>query len=567
MNKKRWLVAPALSAEARASLGGYHPLVAQMLFNRQVTDADAAQHFFEGKSAHPEDPLLLTGMEAAVDRLRHAIRTGQHIVVYGDYDTDGVTATALLVQVLAALNAVVDRYIPDREEEGYGLNQEALVKIKGQGGQVVITVDCGVRAMSESLKARELGLDLIITDHHEPGEELPIALAIINPKQPGDTYPYKGLAGVGLAFKLAQGLIRPMSPRPNISASDVLDLVALGTVADLAPLTGENRALVRQGLGIMNTRPKREGIKAMLGMARVQAGRVDAGTIGFALGPRLNAAGRLESALAAYDLLTAATEAQARPLAEQLERQNRERQELTRWTQARAREIALNERGDGALLFAADPDFKAGVVGLAAARLTDEFYRPAVVASRGEKETKGSGRSIPEFHITHAFDQVKDLLARHGGHAAAAGFTAANENVDDLAARLKDIAEKELGELDLRPTLRVDVDGVALSDLTQDLLGHLQKFEPCGYGNPAPVLASRRLKVYDWRTVGGEGKHLKLSLTDGRMNQDAIAFGQAQQWLANQSAEVDIAYAVEWNEWKGERRVQLNVKSIQASQG
>jgi single-stranded-DNA-specific exonuclease len=317
----------------------------------------------------------------------------------------------------------------------------------------------------------------------------------------------------------------------------------------------------------MNTRLKREGIKAMLGMARVQAGRVDAGTIGFALGPRLNAAGRLESALAAYDLLTAATEAQARPLAEQLERQNRERQELTRWTQARAREIALNERGDGALLFAADPDFKAGVVGLAAARLTDEFYRPAVVASRGEKETKGSGRSIPEFHITHAFDQVKDLLARHGGHAAAAGFTAANENVDDLAARLKDIAEKELGELDLRPTLRVDVDGVALSDLTQELLGDLQKFEPCGYGNPAPVLASRRLKVYDWRTVGGEGKHLKLSLTDGRMNQDAIAFGQAQQWLANQSAEVDIAYAVEWNEWKGERRVQLNVKSIQASQG
>jgi single-stranded-DNA-specific exonuclease len=567
MNNKRWLVEPALPPEARAALSEFQPLTAQMLFNRKVTTAEAAQLFFAGRSATPEDPLLLTGMAAAVDRLRHAIRTGQHIVVYGDYDTDGVTATALLVQVLSALNAQVDRYIPDREEEGYGLNQEALGKIKLQGGQVVITVDCGVRALGEAARARELGLDLIITDHHEPGEELPEARALINPKQPGDAYPYKGLAGVGLAFKVAQGLIRPMSPRPSISASDVLDLVALGTVADLAPLTGENRALVRQGLNTINTRLKREGIKAMLASARVQPGRVDAGTIGFALGPRLNAAGRLESALAAYDLLTAATAAQALPLAEQLEHQNRERQELTRWTQQRAREIALNERGDGALLFAADPEFKSGVVGLAAARLTDEFYRPAVVASRGEFETKGSGRSIPEFHITQAFDQVRHLLARHGGHAAAAGFTAANANIDDLADQLKQIAEKQLGDLDLRPTLRVDVDGVGLNDLTPELIADLQKFEPCGYGNPAPVLASRRLRVYDWRTVGGEGKHLKLSLTDGRTNQDAIAFGQAQQWLANQSAEVDIAYAVEWNEWKGERRLQLNVKSIQASQG
>ncbi len=567
MNKKRWMVAPQLPAQVQQALSGYHPLVAQMLYNRRVADAETAQLYFDGKSAQPEDPLLLSGMAAAVDRLRHAIRTGQRIIVYGDYDTDGVTATVLLVQVLSALGAAVDRYIPDREEEGYGLNSGALETIKRQGGQVVITVDCGVRAMTESETARQLGLDLIITDHHEPGVELPIALAIINPKQPGDGYPYQGLAGVGLAFKLAQGLIRPLSPRPAISASDVLDLVALGTVADLAPLTGENRALVRQGLGIMNTRLKRVGLKAMLSIARVPAGQVDAGTIGFALGPRLNAAGRLESALAAYDLLTAASEDQALPLAYQLENQNRERQELTRWTQARAREIALSDHGDGALLFAADPDFRAGVVGLAAARLTDEFYRPAVVASRGETETKGSARSIPEFHITAALDQVKDLLERHGGHAAAAGFTAKNENVDTLAERLKEIAQKQLGDLDLQPTLRVDVDGVALSDLTADLLAALQKFEPCGYGNPAPVLASRRLRVKDWRTVGGEGKHLKLTLSDDRQTQDAIAFGQAQPWVASPSAMVDIAYAVEWNEWKGERRVQLNVKSIQPSQG
>jgi single-stranded-DNA-specific exonuclease len=358
-----------------------------------------------------------------------------------------------------------------------------------------------------------------------------------------------------------------MSPRPSISASDVLDLVALGTVADLAPLTGENRALVRQGLGILNNRLKREGLKAMLELARVKQGRVDAGTIGFVLGPRLNAAGRLESAMAAYDLLTAPTQQAARPLALQLEQQNRDRQELTRWTQMRAREIALSERGDGALLFAADPDFKAGVVGLAAARLTDEFYRPAIVASQGETETKGSGRSIPEFHITAALDQVRYLLKRHGGHAAAAGFTAANENVDELAARLKQIAEQELGDMDLRPTQRVDVDGAALSDLTPELLDQLQGFEPCGYGNPTPVLASRGLRVVDWRLVGNDGKHVKLNVTDGRATVDAIAFGQAQHWVGLHANVVDLAYTAEWNEWNGQRRVQLNVKSIQASQG
>lgn len=567
MTQKRWMVAETMPAAARAALGDFQPLLAQLLWNRQVCDVEAARLYFDGQSTVAEDPLMLTGMGVAVDRLRHAIRMGEHIVVYGDYDTDGVTATALLVQVLTALGAAVVSYIPDREEEGYGLNEGALGKIQEAGGQLVITVDCGVRALGEADKARALGLDLIITDHHEPSEALPRVLAIINPKQPGDTYPYQGLAGVGLAFKLAQGLIRPMNPRPNISASDVLDLVALGTVADLAPLNGENRSLVRQGLGIMNNRLKREGLKAMFGMAGVKKGRVDAGTIGYVLGPRLNAAGRLESAMAAYDLLTAPTEQAAKPLALQLEQQNRDRQELTRWTQLRAREIALSQRGDGALLFAADPEFKPGVVGLAAARLTDEFYRPAVVASRGETETKGSARSIPEFHITAALDQVKHLLKRHGGHAAAAGFTAANENVEELAARLKEIAEEALGELDLRPTQRIDADEVALADLTPELLDQLQRFEPCGYGNPAPVLASRGLRVSDWKTVGGEGKHLKLTLTDGDMTMDAIAFGQAQQWVAQHANVVDAAYSVEWNEWNGQRRVQLNVKSIQASQG
>jgi single-stranded-DNA-specific exonuclease len=568
MNQKRWIVAPVLTTAQAAALAVYPPIVAQLLHNRHLPDAQAAALFFEGELGQRDDPRLLSGMAAAVDRLHHAIRTGERIVVYGDYDTDGVTATALLVQTLRILGGEVEPYIPLRDEEGYGLNVEALRKLKQeQSAAVVVSVDCGVRSLIEGEAAQELGLDLIITDHHQPGETLPRALAIINPKQPGDEYPDKGLAGVGLAYKLAQGLIRPMNPRPRLQASDVLDLVALGTVADLAPLSGENRMLVRQGLGVINGRLKREGLRALMSVARVKPGGVDASAIGYMLGPRLNAAGRLESALAAYHLLTTGDEAAARDLASQLEQQNRDRQELTRWTQARARDIALTTYGDGALLFAADPDFKPGIVGLAAARLTDEFYRPAVVAAAGPDETKGSARSIPEFHITNALDQVRHLLTRHGGHAAAAGFTTASSNIGELAGRLQGIAQDALGELDLRPTLRVDVDDVPLDDLTPELAAQIQRFEPCGYGNLAPVLASRGVKVSAWRTVGADGKHLKLTITAGRLTQEAIAFGQAQQWANQTPPSLDIAYALEVNEWNGQRRVQLNVKSMQAGGG
>lgn len=566
MNKKLWVIEETLPAEVGQALGAFHPLVGQLLYNRQVRDAEAARLFFDGQSAQPEDPLLLTGMAEAVDRVRRAIRSGERIVVYGDYDTDGVTATVLLVQTLSALAADVQRYIPDREEEGYGLNGEALGKIRNEiGGRLVITVDCGVRALAEAETARELGLELIITDHHEPGSELPRAFAIINPRQPGDPYPEKDLAGVGLAYKLAQGLIRPMVPRPTtITGSDVLDLVALGTVADMVPLKGENRYLVRQGLTAIN-RAKRQGLKALLQVARVTAGKVDSTTIGFALGPRLNAAGRLESALDAFELLSTGDPARAGELAQQLEAQNRERQVLTREAHGRAREIALASGGSGVFLFAADESFREGVVGLAAARLTEEFYRPAAVVHRAADKSKGSARSIPEFHITRALDECRSLLDRHGGHKAAAGFTLSTGKLGALAEQLEQIAVRELGDMELRPTLRVDADGVKLADLTPELLAQLQKFEPCGYGNPAPVLASRGLRVNDWRTVGADGKHLKLSLTDGSMNQEAIAFGQAVQWVKEPAHTVDIAYTVEWNEWNGQRRVQLNVKSIEDS--
>lgn len=565
MPSKRWIVAPPLTETARAALADYPPVVAQLLFNRGLADADAARLYFAGQTAQPDDPQLLKGLPETVERLQRAVRAGERIAVYGDYDTDGVTATALLVQVLTALGANgtnVRPYIPNREDEGYGLNDDALRTLKGEGVTVVITVDCGIRSLNEADTARALGLDLIITDHHHPLSELPRAFAVVNPKQPGDTYPEQGLAGVGLAYKIAQGLIRPMTPKPPINGSDVLDLVALGTVADLAPLTGENRVLVRNGLKVLN-KPRREGVKSLMSIARLQPGGVDATAIGFALGPRLNAAGRLESAEAALELLTTGDVFRATQLAQQLEQQNRDRQDLTRSTHAHARELALEADPDAPLLFAAHPDFKPGVVGLAAARLTDEFYRPSVVARRGLEVTQGSARSIPEFHITEAFDQCKDLLKKHGGHAAAAGFTAPTTNVDELARQLRQVAAQRLAGMELRPALHVDAQ-VPLSDLTAELEQQLRQFQPCGYGNPTPLLASRGVKVVGSRTVGADARHLKLTLGDGRVTMDAIAFNQGH-WQGKLPARVDVAYMLEINEWGGEKRLQLNVRDIQST--
>jgi single-stranded-DNA-specific exonuclease len=561
MPPKRWIVAPPLTDAARAALADYPPIVAQLLFNRGIADPAEAQRFFAGQIAQPDDPFLLTGLAEAVERLRRAIQAGERIAVYGDYDTDGVTATALLVQVLTTLGADARPYIPHREDEGYGLNVEALNTLKAESVDVVVTVDCGIRSPDEADHARQIGLDLIITDHHHPGPELPRALAVINPKQPGDPYPEKSLAGVGLAYKIAQGLIRPMDPRPDISGSDVLDLVALGTVADLAPLTGENRLLVRQGLSVIN-KPRREGLKSLLSYARLKPGAVNATTIGFVLGPRLNAAGRLESALAAYDLLTTTNVSTANERAQQLEQQNRDRQDLTRLTHAHARQLALEKDPETPLLFAAHPDFKPGVVGLAAARLTEEFYRPSVVAARGDDFTRGSARSIREFHITEALDQCRHLLERHGGHAAAAGFTARSEHVDELAEMLQRIAREKLAGMDLQPALHVDA-VVALADLDAALEQDLRQFEPCGYGNPTPLLASREVRVVSSRTVGADGRHLKLTLGDGRATMDAIAFNQGH-WRERLPAHVDVAYHLEVNEWNGEKRLQMNVRDIQA---
>jgi single-stranded-DNA-specific exonuclease len=565
MLTKHWRIAPSITPEADQNLAAYPSVLRSLLFNRGYATEAAAKAFLAAEPDFDTDPWQLMGMSTAVDRIRYALSHGESIAIYGDYDVDGVTATALMLQTLEHMGGEVIPYIPNRFEEGYGLNREALSHLKNDNGvKLVITVDCGIRSPDEALFCREIGLDLIISDHHHPLEgSLPPALAVVNPKQPGDSYPDKHLAGVGIAYKIAQGLIGDQGASAGDSSlrlEDLQDLVALGTVADLAPLVGENRALVRRGLREIR-RTRRQGLYSLAAAANMEIGSTTAGQIGFILGPRLNAAGRLESAKQSLELLCTSDRMRAGQIAQELDVQNRKRQELTRQTQEKAEALAIAEEPNPILLFAADEAFNPGVVGLAASRLAEVYYRPAIVAAKGPDETRGSCRSIPEFHITDALDKCADLLVRHGGHMAAAGFTVQNKNLPELINKLKALAQEQLGTQELRPTLLADRE-TQLSDLDFDLLSEISRLEPTGYGNPDARFVSRGAKVRTSRAVGAEGKHLKLTLEDERgATVDAIGFrlGDLREGLPQR---VDVIYALESNEYNGRTSLQLNLKDI-----
>ena len=568
MRSKKWHIQPSAPPDHLARFPDLPPLVVQILYNRGITEPHQVHAFLAGEFRE-ENPFRLKGMSEAVTRLREAIRAGEPIAIYGDFDVDGVTATALLVQVLTALGARVRPYIPHRVDEGYGLNCEALSQLASQGIRVVVTVDCGVRSVEEIVHGRRLGLDIIVTDHHTVPQELPPALAVINPRQPGCRYPFEDLAGVGLAFKLAQALLRvqrrvPLpGQRAEVSEEELLDLVALGAVADMVPLVGENRTLVRRGLEVLN-QARRVGLRSLMETAGVEPGGVDTETIGYVLGPRLNAAGRLDHAMASYRLLMSQTEEEAAELARDLEEKNRRRQQLTIEMLERARQEVVDRIPEAKLLFVAGSDYLAGIVGLVASKLTEEFYRPAVVVELGEEESRGSARSIPEFNIVAALDECQELLTKHGGHAMAAGFTVSNANLEPLRAQLEEIAARQLRDVELVPTLNIDVE-VPLAEVNWATHALISELAPFGQDNPAPLLLSRGVAVREGRRVGEN--HLKLTLDDGRVVWDAIAFGQGA-WAEALPSRVDVVYSLEVNEWRqGERWLQLNVRDLRASQG
>jgi len=560
LHQKKWEVAAEMPEAQVEQFPALPPLLLQVLYNRNLREPSEVAGLMSGTWEEP-DLYLLPDTERAVDILIRAIRRREKIAVYGDFDADGVTATALLVQALTGLGADVIPYIPRRVDEGYGVNLGALRRLYGEQVRLVVTVDCGIRAVEEIDQARR-GLEFIVTDHHSVGRKLPFASAVINPKRADSRYPFPQLSGVGVAYKLAQALLREARACKmpvHVEEPSLLDLVAIGTVADLAPLIGENRHLVQRGLEVVNE-ARREGVRALLRVAGLRPGAVTASSIGFVLGPRLNAAGRLGDATLSYDLLVSADPVQADRLAARLNEQNRRRRALTEQAYQLAEQLALAREGAPALLFAAHKTFMAGVVGLVAGRLTEAYYRPSVVVEQGDEISKGSCRSIEEFNITAALDECSDLLVRHGGHAAAAGFRIRSEQLNALFHRLSAIAERELGDRVLAPTLSIDAE-VSLSDMNWEMMGWLEQLEPCGIKNPTPLFLSRGVPLAEARVVGSEGKHLKLTLATEAEPQDAIAFRLGDR-VDEVGQRIDLVYYLEVNEWNGSRSLQLNVQDF-----
>ncbi|MBK9942871.1 MAG: single-stranded-DNA-specific exonuclease RecJ [Kouleothrix sp.] len=566
--KKRWVLRDPAPADFLASMPDRPAVVATLLYQRELRDAAGIGAFLSSDyKSGLHDPFLLKGMEAAARRVAAAITESEPIVVYGDFDTDGVTAVTLLMQAISAMGGEIRPYIPHRLREGYGLNTEAIDQLAAEGVRVLITVDCGISNVAEVAHARAQGIDVIVTDHHTPPETLPDAYAVVNPKQPGCAYPYKQLVGVGIAYKLVQALAR-LGMKMPLRGRDLLDVVALGTVTDMGPLVGENRILVRAGLESINA-TQRPGLKALILVAGLVQGNISSTDISFMLGPRLNAAGRIDDAVLAYQLLLADDFSAAQQLAERLNQANRQRQELTKTIQQVARQH-IDDQGkrDQPIIVLDSSDYPAGLVGLVAARLVEELGRPVLMIERGEATSRGSARSVPGFNMIEALASADELFVRYGGHSAAAGFTIANDNLPALEARLLAYAAEHLPAELLAPALEIDAE-LPLGMLSWDLLAQISVLEPFGQANPQPVLISRRVHVAGAWARGAGNQHLKLRLDDGQggPSYEAIAFRLGQlvgyfekyPWL-------DIAYTLEPHEWNGTRSLQLNIKDLRRAQ-
>jgi single-stranded-DNA-specific exonuclease len=563
--RARWRLAPAAPAALAAALPDLPPVVLAALLAAGAAEPELAQRFLK-REPGDDDPFRMAGMGQAVARLRQALRAGEAIAVYGDYDADGVTATALLSQTLRALGGRVLPYLPHREREGYGVHAEALEALADAGATVVVTVDCGIRAADEIEAARRRGMDVIVTDHHALPEFLPSALAVINPRRPDCAYGDSGLAGVGLAYKLSQALLRADAADEGLAElreGDLLDLVAIGTVADVVPLRGENRALVAGGLALLRE-ARRPGIAAMLSLMDQDPRTLTARHIGFGIGPRLNAAGRMDDAASALALLEAPDSETALPLARVLEAENQRRRSAMRIALDAA---SLRVEAEGSLpsfLVDADEGLPLGVVGLVAGRLSERYYRPAAVIRIEGELARGSARSIAEFDLIAAMDRIAPIFLRHGGHARAAGFTLRSEDLPRLRELLEAQADAALEGKDLRPTLDIAA-LVSPQDIDWGLQAAIEALEPFGEGNPQPRLCWLDAPVGLARTVGADGGHLKLVLEGGagRGSIDAIAFGRgADRDLLGDR--VDLVFTLDVNEWRGKRRLQLMVEDLAA---
>lgn len=552
MAHTHWKLLP--EAEKPLLYRGADALVSRLLYNRGINDPSEAEIFLKADKRLAIDPFSIPDMHLAVNRVYKALLSGEKIAIYGDFDVDGITATALLVQGLGELGGDVVPYIPHRMQEGYGLRIPALEKLRNQGVTLVITVDTGITAFTEIEKARKMGMEILVTDHHVPLNELPPASIIVDPKRTDSTCPFKEFAGVGVAFKLLEGLLS--GSRRDDLLNNSLELVTLGTITDMSPLVSENRHWVKSGLHLLN-RTRRVGLVELMNVANIEKSRLTAETISYQIGPRLNSAGRLDDAGTSYQLLVTQDRAQARILATNLEEKNRERQRLVAETYDKARRQILEDGADRVILMASDADYPPGVIGLVAGRLADEFYRPVILFKIGEDVCRGSARSIPEFDLMEALKSCHHLLTKYGGHARAAGFNIHTRDMQQLQKRLRSLAEEQLTGLDLRPHIDIDAE-VSLSAFAGGTFEEMRQLEPFGMGNPTPVFLSRKAEVVEQKLVGSQNDHIKLKLRQDGIVWDTMGFRMGN-YLGELARHIDIVYSVEVDNFNGKGQLRLNL--------
>ena len=558
-----WQVAPSAPESLFASLPACNRLVVQLLFNRGYKTPEGVQRFLAGTDALENDPFLLKGMREAVNRILDAVRDGERIGIFGDYDADGISAAAILWETFTQLGAEPVVQLPHRVTDGYGLSDEAVEALAAQGVQLLITVDCGISAVEPVALAAQRGMDVIVTDHHQPPPELPAARAIINPWLPDCEYPFPELCGAGLAYKLAcallssVGMIRDAETPPF---SELNALAALATVADVVPLRSENRALVTAGIEALR-RTEHAGLSALMQVAGVDPATISSRSIGFALAPRLNAAGRMAHPKLAYDLLTCRDLPRAKALAWQLHQLNLQRQDETKRVLTEARQQVEPAQQDEALLWVEGGDWPAGIIGLVAGKLAEEYGKPALAVALDETEAVGSCRSIRGYDIAAALAAHSDLMRRHGGHPQAAGFAVANERRAALRDALQADARRRFEPAAMRPGLDIDCQ-VAAQKMNLDLLDQINVLAPFGASNPEPRFLSRGLKLGGMKTVGNG--HLRTTLEVGGASVTGIGFHMADRARGlGQGQTLDVVYSLQENTWGGYSRLEFVLQDLQ----
>lgn len=542
--------------------------IARLLTLRGITTFDQARLFFRPDLSELHDPFLMRDMEAAANRLADAVRKNETVIVYGDYDVDGTTATAIVYSFLKVFGVKVDHYIPHRFKEGYGISEDGIEYAIEKNAHLIVSVDCGITAVEEARYARDKGIDLVICDHHTAGDVIPDAVAVLDPKRPDCDYPFDGLSGAGVGFKLIQATLTKLG-LPQEIAYQYLDLVAISIASDIVPLIGENRILMREGLKLVNTRP-RVGLKALMEHIKMDIGRISTSNIVFSIGPRINAAGRMGDATTALKLLIAETPEEAEMYAQELESINQRRRKTD--TQTMNRAVEMVEEFDlniCSCVVLHNPDWHLGVIGIVASRLVDQYCRPTIMLSTVDGKIKGSARSIKGFNIYDALKECEDLLIQFGGHEYAAGLTMDQNKFDEFRKRFSEIVEKRLCDEDFEPELIIDAE-VNLQDIDDRFWKILNQFEPYGPNNHKPVFMTRGLKVVGSPMKVGKD-HLKLRLTqNGRTTNgvafDAIGFNLGCHFEAvskhGTTGELSIAYTLDENTWQNRTNLQIQIKDI-----